>query len=235
MKYVITIIICLLLSYNSQAEQHTKLLVVTEHWPPFNYKLPDNSIGGIATKRVIEILNRAEIDFEIQLYPWARAYHLAQSQRNVLIYSIYRNKEREKFFHWICPILPTTELFLFTLSNSRIQANDIDELKKYTIGIVRKEVASIYLKAKGFKEGDNLFVSTNDDINLKALINRKIDFIIGTVPSMTARLRAIGKDFSTLRKIRFAGINENTEHCMALSLATPQHIVKKLQHATLVK
>lgn len=231
MKYV-AFSLLILFSLWAKTSHAQALNVVTEHWPPFNYQLANKEIGGIATEKVTRVLKEANIDFTLNLYPWARSYHMALSQPNTLIYSIYRNKQREHLFHWACPLLPRQDLYLFTLSkNKSIQKVDTKNLKQFKIGIVRQEIASIHLKAQGLKEGKELYVSASDDNNLKLLLEGKVDLIIGTIPSMKMRLENLNKAFSVLTAIDFPEINQDSEHCMAFSLNTPIYLVDKVRSA----
>ncbi len=77
-----------------------KVNVVTEDAYPFQY-IKNNKIVGPTTDLVKKLLTEAHVDYEINMYPWARAYNLALSKPNTIIYSIARTKEREDKFLWI--------------------------------------------------------------------------------------------------------------------------------------
>ncbi len=214
------------------SNQTQSLKVVTEHNPPFNYQLRNDKIVGSATNKVLEVLDEAKIDFTLNIYPWARSYKMALSQPNTLIYSIFRNKQREPLFQWVCPLLPGDELYLFSLKkNDAIQLKNIEDLKKYKIGVVREGIDSVYLKSQGFKEGKELYPSSNDGINLKLLLQEKVDLIISGTPSIEKRLKNISQNLSIVRKVSFPELNKDIELCMAFSLNTPSHIVDKVRTA----
>ena len=217
-------------SFSAKTYQAYTLTVVTEQSPPYNYQLKNKKIVGIATNKIIKVLNEAKIEFTLNIYPWARSYKLALTQPNILIYSIYRSKEREPLFQWVCSLLPKDDLYFFALKkNDSIKTINIEKLKQFKIGIIRQGLASIYLKAQGFKEGKELYVSSNDDTNLNLLLNENVDLIIVTLPSMKMRMENINKDLSIVRKINFPEINKESERCMAFSLDTPTHIVNKVR------
>jgi len=231
LKYIfLTLMICT--SFSVKAMQDQILHVVTEHSPPFNYQLKNKKIVGSGTDKVIKALDEANIDFSLDIYPWARAYKLALTQPNTLIYSIYRNKERKNLFQWACPLLPRNDLYLYALKkNSSVKAVNIDNLKQFKTGIVRQGLVSTFLKGKGFEEGKELYVATDDTTNLKLLLEGKIDLVIATITSMENRMKSINQALPLLRRVNFPEINIDTELCLAFSLDTPSDIVDKVRNA----
>lgn len=79
---------------------HTPLKVVTELSPPNQTRI-NNEVMGYSTEIVRLILAAANIDATIEIYPWARAYKMARSKPNTLIYSLAKTADREPLFHWI--------------------------------------------------------------------------------------------------------------------------------------
>ncbi len=65
------------------------LRVVTELSPP-HQTIKDGKVDGVSTQIVIATLKQAELDSHIEVYPWARAYYIATSVPNMLIYNIAR-------------------------------------------------------------------------------------------------------------------------------------------------
>ena len=231
MKYIFLSLL-ILTSFFAKTNQVYSLKVVTEHSPPYQYQLKNNKIVGTATDKVIKALNEVNSEFTLNIYPWARAYELALTQPNILIYSIYRNKQREHLFQWVCPLVLESDLYLFALKkNNSIQTMNIENLKQFKVGTVRQGVISIYLKVHGFKEGKELYLTSNDDTNLKLLLRERVDFVIGTTLSIKGRMKKINKDFSILKKISFPEINKDSERCMAFSLDTPSYIVDQVRSA----
>ncbi len=219
-------------SFSISANQDFILKVVTEHSPPFNYQLKNKQIVGTATDKVIRALNEANIKFTHSLYPWARSYKLALTQPNTLIYSIYRNKQREHLFQWVCPLVLDSDLYLFALKKKHaMKTLTTENLALFKTGIVRGGLGATYLQAHGLREGKELYSASNDDINLKLLLNEKIDFIIGTIPSLSRRMKNMNMDVAVFRRINFPEINKNSERCMAFSLDTPSYIVDKVRIA----
>lgn len=55
------------------------ITVVTEEYPPYNFRDADKKITGMATEVVEAVLKRAKLDYKVDIYPWARAYQMAQT------------------------------------------------------------------------------------------------------------------------------------------------------------
>lgn len=67
------------------------VLIVTEELPPYNFT-DQGTLTGLSTEVVQAVLHQLDLNARFQVMPWARAYELAQSAPNVLIYSITRTR-----------------------------------------------------------------------------------------------------------------------------------------------
>lgn len=208
--------------------------VVTESWQPYSYILPDGSVGGIATDKVRRILDKTEFAYTISLYPWARAYRTALTKKNVLIYPIYKIKERELKFQWLCPFLPTDPIYVYSLPARRdINISKLDDLKQYVIGIARDEFVYQYLTGQGFEEHRHLDITPTYNTSLHKLVNQRIDLIIGSGHSIDTRLKNLGYHEIQLRAVYEIDAQVVAGNCMALSLQTPVAVVEKIRSSLL--
>ena len=116
----------------------------------------------MATEVVEEVLKRTKINYKLGIYPWARAYQVAQDAPNVLIYSIGRNDQRENLFKWVGVIAPS-DVYLYRLkSRSDIKVGQMADVKHHRIDAVRDDVRAQYLhkagvpldRGQGLKAGD---------------------------------------------------------------------------------
>ena len=148
--------------------------IVTENFPPYNYKV-DDSIKGFSTSIVKTMLGMLKLKSKngIEVMPWVRAFETARVKKNVLIYSMGRNPKRENLFHWIGPIAPS-KYYLFSLKgNKSIEIKKLEDAKNYRIGTIREGVREQYLLSQGFKKGKNVFpTSTYFSSFLKLRANR---------------------------------------------------------------
>ncbi|NOU52218.1 transporter substrate-binding domain-containing protein [Pseudoalteromonas sp. JBTF-M23] len=208
------------------------LNVVTEEWVPYNFTDERGEIVGRATKKVREVLDDAQISYEIRSYPWVRSMKIAQTKANTMIYSIYRTEEREPLFLWACPLLSPVKEYLFKLrSRDDIKLTSLDDAKNYIISLVRGSITHEYLLAQGFKNGVNLDLTADPSASPRKLLARRVDFIITTEYTAYERMREMGRPFELL-EIAYEVKNANERQaCMAFSKNTDLSIIQSVRAA----
>jgi len=226
MKYFIYILSAMI-SIALVNAKAVELEVVTESWPPFI--IPDEEVSGVVTKRIREILKYADIDYAINIYPWNRAYHLAKTKPNILIYSIYKTKEREAYFHWFCPVYQSTPIRFYKLTSNQTNIDSIDAIKSSILGVMRGDNSHEYLLSLGFKSGVNLDVSSNENANLRKLIKGRVDVVIQSEESIKYRLNQLGADDSKITAGMLLHQEQKAEHCMALGIETKPELIEKVK------
>lgn len=225
MKNLLFIIYLLFISLAQGSEN--ELEVVTEDWPPFIIK--GEEVSGVVTKNIREILAKTDIKYSINIYPWARSFHLAKSNPNILIYSILRTKQREAKFNWICPIYKSTSIHAYKLTSNEININSLESIRTGVVGVMRGDHGYSFLVQEGFKEGVNLDLSSNEEINLKKLITGRVDVVIQAKESLNYRLKSIGVEGLDMVSGLVIGEGKSVEHCMALSLGTKPETINKIR------
>ncbi|MGQ0709079.1 MAG: substrate-binding periplasmic protein [Rhodoferax sp.] len=175
-----------------------RVIVATEEDPPYNYLDPGSQqIVGLSTEVVKEALKRAKVDYQLGLYAWARAYHMAQEQPNVLIFSIARTAPREKLFQWVDIIVPYNVYMYRLKSRPEVQAQSLEQLKGYRIGAVRDDVRAQYLE----KNGVPLDLVVENGSNVKKLASGRIDmFPIDEIAQVSLYKRE-GLDPASVEKV----------------------------------
>ena len=79
--------------------------LVTEVFPPYQQQSGDE-LHGWSVDIVRQIMQAAELPYQIDVMPWARAYKTAHSIPDTLIFSLLRTEERENEFAWVAPLCP---------------------------------------------------------------------------------------------------------------------------------
>ncbi|WP_281558863.1 transporter substrate-binding domain-containing protein [Thalassomonas sp. RHCl1] len=178
-KFFIFLLVGLLLPTTVAAKAGTaKLLIVTEHMPPFQMKI-DNELTGFTTDVIRAALALTPYKYQLALYPWSRSYNIASKKENACIYSIARTKEREKLFQWTTPISITNSSFVGLAANKSISLNSLEDAKKYHTAVLKDDFTQQHLLKHGFIVNKNLFIVDNPDSFLKLLITRNhIDLIL---------------------------------------------------------
>lgn len=170
------------------------MLVVTEQWPPFNYTDQHGQVVGRYTDAVRAILADAAIPYRIEVFPWARSFDLAKSKANVLIYTIFRNNEREPLFHWFCPLTTATPVYFLRLTQRQdIDVRNVVDAKRYRTGVVRDDHGHQYLQEQGFVEGVDFDVSADEETNLRKLLGGRVDLILQNDEAVRFRLAELGE------------------------------------------
>lgn len=203
-----------------------KITVVTEEMAPYNFIDEKGHIAGLATELVQEVFKRANIEYQINVYPWSRAYRMAQGSPNMAIYSMGRNEERESLFKWV-GVVATREVFIYKLkSRPDIKANRLEDLKQYKLGGIRDGLRTMYLRREGLAVEE----STDDSSNIKKLQAHRID----AFPIDDANLAYLspknGLDLDTMeRLIKLEKMSGDLY--LAFSLQTADDIVEKCRFA----
>lgn len=203
-----------------------KITVVTEEYPPFNYMDSGKKITGMSTDVVEEVLKRAKIDYQLGMYPWARAYQMAQDEPNVAIYSIGRSEKREAMFKWVDVIAPYN-VFLYKLkTRTDIKASDLAGVKNLRIGAVREDVRAQYLEKQGVK----MDLVTDDGVNVKKLAAERIDLFPIDEMGVVALYKREGLDpASVVQVVKLEALSSGLY--LAFSKQTPDEIVNKCKKA----
>ena len=232
LKLLYSLIIISYFSSSVFAQEQT-LEIVTEHWPPYIVQASDvkGEISGIVTKKIKAIFDNTTLKYQITAYPWARSYYLAKTKPNTLIYSIYKTEQRSKHFKWFCPIHDKTPVNIYKLKNNQTDITNLISLENAIVGVLRNDNSHNYMLDKGFIEGKNLLVSSNEENNIHHLLSGKIDAVIQSREALLYRIKDSGltiADFDIGFQLHKEG---NTEHCMALSNNSDPELIKTVENA----
>lgn len=160
-----------------------KLHVVTELSPPYQ-TLEQNHIGGSATEKVRKFLAMSNLDYEIAMYPWARAMLTVQKSPNTLIYSIAKTPSRINNFHWLIKTYQFKPYLVGRKNQKQLQLTELNDAKLKRIAVQRNDFAHEYLLSHGFSEGDNLIITNSIVESWHLLKNNRVDYIVEEYPAM---------------------------------------------------
>ena len=201
------------------------LTVVTELTPP-NQTLINNQVTGDSTELVKAIFAKANLQANIELYPWARAYNMALKKPNTLIFSMAKTPEREALFHWIGEIATYQMGFVKLSSRSDINITSNEQAKQYKIAVQRHDLAAQRLTERGY-----VVVYTSDITkSYQLLMAGKVDLIIDDknyISAMAEQLAldearfsfAYAIDFLTMKGYLAASLNTQPSYIKALKQA----------------
>jgi polar amino acid transport system substrate-binding protein len=224
-------VLLLILSPMVAASEET-IHITTENWPPSNYQDENGKIVGHATEKVHTVFKRAGVPYTINIYPWARAYHLAVTQANTAVYTILRTPRREAQFQWVCPLQKSAKMHFYRLTSRKdVVMTSIKAAKKYKTSVSRNEYGHQFLKNNGFVESINIDVSSGDMVNVKKLFNRRVDLIIESEYSINSLLKKANRSPKEVTQLLPLDTAPESPNCLAFGLKTPKIIVDKIRTA----
>lgn len=191
-------LITLILFLNIWAAEIT---IVTENQPPLQFTQNGIVTDGLSFDLINSALKKLNINTQINSYPWARSYNLALTEENVLIFSLTRTKEREDLFKWIDTI-HILEDYLWALKDNLEIKGKItpEEIKKFKTAVQRDDQQYFFLKEWGLTENAGLVVVPTQDLALKMLYAKRVDFIMESDILMDKRAESNGFDPNKLSK-----------------------------------
>jgi polar amino acid transport system substrate-binding protein len=152
------------------------LTLYTEEFAPFNYT-QDGVITGVSTEVVNHIMADTGYNITIKSLPWSESYEKAQIEKNALIYSISRRKQREPLFKWIGIITPTSYSVKVLKSRKEIKIDTLEDMKEFKIGTNAEDVVETWMIGKGFSLSDFERTTGSNSVvkNFRKLLNKEID------------------------------------------------------------
>lgn len=207
----------------------TPLRVVTEQSPP-HQTLINGVVAGLSTELVQATLTEAGVSASIEIYPWARALHIARSQPNVLIYNIARTKERENEFHWIGKVAAYQLGFVKLSHRNDVNISSLTDAANYTVAVQRDDLAANFLQNNNFKIDKQLMLVTDIAESWRLLINGNVDLIVDDPVALIDMATSLAVP-ATYVSFVYA-IPELEQHTwLAASLDTPADVISQLQLA----
>ena len=221
-------LLCIFWCYSIINVHAIDLEIVAEDFPPYEYK-ENGKVTGFTVELIEVLLTKTGHKGKTKILPWARAYQIALTKKNVLIHTMARKKERENLFKWIGPISPRIIYFYKLKKRTDIQVNTLEDAKNYKIGVVRGQAVRDLLIANGFEEKKNIFTVTGDDQNIEKLFVERIELIDNTDFMLRWRLIRLGLYYGKVEKVFV--VDDSTDYYMAFSKKTSDEIVNQFRKA----
>lgn len=232
MKYYLSLTITIFILFgvsNAIGQSLPKFKIMTEPWIPYQFEDENGDIKGIAADLLVLMLERVNSSQgrnDIKMYPWVRGYLNVQKQKNTILFSTTRTKERENMFKWVGPIFQNTTQ-LIAKKDSIIEITTPKDLHKYKMGTVIGDVGEQYLQRYGFTL-EQMQRNNKSSYNITKLKLGRIDLVVQSWEGFASEAKAIG-----LNPDNFKGVfTVNTaDICYAFHKETPDWIIHKFQTA----
>jgi len=229
-KFYFIFYLCTLIYSATTLADENSLHFLTEHLPPYQYIYNEKVVGGFSVELVKKALKLTSFKGKFSVYPWSRAFKYAQTQPNTFIFVIIRSKEREPLFKWVSHIVDY-RYYLFGLSNRNdINANSLEDTKKYKLIATREGYDAQFLLANSFKLNKNLMLSSSEQDKWNMLLKGRADLVMSNDWVAAEHLESYGIEqnrLNILSQVKEAKI----EGYLAASLNTPDETVTKLRRA----
>lgn len=192
---VIGLLVSLTWSVNANAEE---VKVVTEYLHRFQMEKPDGTLGGYAAEVVEAMFLITKDKPIIEAMPWARAYKIAREEKNVMIFSLARTRERENLFQWV-GLLGNDRLYVWGLSKRFPQnLTDINQLKDFSFVATKASNPERILTSLGITR---IYSVSDQDQILGMIFKGRAELAVSSELSMEYRAQKLGLDFSELRSV----------------------------------
>jgi polar amino acid transport system substrate-binding protein len=207
------------------------LRVVTELSPP-HQTVKDGKVDGVSTQIVLATLKQAGLESRIEVYPWARAFYIATSAPNVLIYNMARTPERENEFHWIGPVANYRLGLVRLTERADLSPNHIKDLGSAVIAVQRGDFSVVFLQQQGLKIGKELQLSADILESWRLLIKGKVDYVVDDEAALALMEKQLSQPEGVTRFVLAIPQLEQKTY-LAASKTTDPELVRKLQQAHL--
>ena len=205
------------------AEPHIQ--VIAESWYPYSYE-ENGVVLGRATATVRKVMERAGFDYDIALYPWPRAYRMAQERENLLVSAMVKTPEREQAFQFVGQVMEGDRLYFFGIKGrADIKLAQADDAKAFRIATSQDSAMMDYLVAHEFPDVQPLF-----DIRLgfKQLRYGRIDLLLTSAVNVAAHVRT--GDIEPGSVVPYVWAFDAAPH-MAFSAQTSPQVVARTREA----
>lgn len=224
------LLLCLLLLLLSMTTfSDESIRVITEHLPPYQIVENHTLVGGTSLEIMYHVLQRAGYPKSIEVLPWARAYHIALNEKNVVIFSMTRSSDRESLFQWIGSLRQLNYYFYSLKTNTHIQLTATNEALKYKAVAVRNSFEAQTLIKQGFIPDKNLILTSNYLNAWNILLKGRADITFANALIGDGVYKIISMSTNPFVKQDF--VVEKTELFVAASKNTSKAIILKLQTA----
>lgn len=203
------------------APARPRLYITTETSAPSSM-LEGARVVGIATDKVREAMQRAGVDYSIELLPWKRAYLAAQQRPDACVYSTSRTPEREGLFKWVGPTA-VAEWVMMARADSKLKLRSLEDARGLRIGTYNGDARDAYLRTRGFRVD-----AANEDLaNAGKLLLDRIDLWAASLRSGSTILSRYGYDKKIVPLLVFNRI----ELYLACNPGVPDAVVARLNAA----
>lgn len=189
-NFITSLSILLCISFNPFSAQATpKILAVTEDYPPNAIVLGDGEFDGFLIELTNLIFEQAQLDKQIIIIPWARAYKTAITTPNTLIFGMRKTKKREKQFKWAGPVFKNSQdpwsnkkdfkIEFLALKENQYDVKTLNDLKQYNVSSIRNDALTEMLLDKYHWPKKQVLQAADWEQSIQLMLHGRADFVAG--------------------------------------------------------
>lgn len=167
------IVLFSILSFMTSSACAEHLFITTEEYPPYNTRGADGHPSGVYMDQLRLVFDKARVDYDATIMPWARAIALAENRPMHCVVAAARTPARESHFKWVSPVHIDRNI-LVGLKERRLRFKTLDDAKDYLVGTQRNDYTQAVLQSLGFARID---LSADFDKTLAKLAAGRIDLM----------------------------------------------------------
>ncbi|MFZ6818917.1 substrate-binding periplasmic protein [Undibacterium sp. Ji22W] len=119
--------------YGFAAPKQVLKVVTSDINFPYNF-VKDQRVQGLSVDVAQELAARLGMRLEIEVLPWTRALHTAQTQASVMLFTVAKTAAREKNYYWIGPVTRSEEWLYKLKRRTEIKIGTLDDARDYLVG-----------------------------------------------------------------------------------------------------
>jgi len=173
----------------STAYASPKILAVTEEYTPNSIILEPGKFDGFLIELTNLIFKQAQLDKQIIVIPWARAYKTALTTPNTLIFGMRKTKKREHLFKWAGTVFKDSQdpwsnkkdfkIEFLALKGKNYEVNTLSDLKKYNVSSIRNDALTEMLLEKYHWPKKQILQAADWKQSIQLMLRGRADFVAG--------------------------------------------------------
>ena len=204
------------------------LTFLTENYAPFNYE-KNGRLKGISIELLLKMfrqVNSSKTAEDIKVLPWARAYKMAQTEKNTVLFSTTRTKSREKLFKWVGPIAPTV-VSIIAKKGENFKIDSVADINALRVATVKDDIGELLLTNMGISIND-LVRTSSSKAAARVLAAGRVDLWSYEQSVAKWNLNEVGQNPDDYKIVK---ILEKSHLYFAIQKDTDDKLVKSLQDA----
>ncbi|WP_189376485.1 substrate-binding periplasmic protein [Thalassotalea profundi] len=175
-----------------------EITAYTELLTPYQILDEDNKLTGFSTAVVKTLANKVNDTVNFELLPWERAYRGVKENKNTLIFSLYRSKQREKHFKWVGKLDENIHNFYALRSNVATHIKSEKATKRLITAVISNSYEDKTLTARGYT---NLMRVSNEKQVVNMLFSHRIDLLFGSEVTIANLVTEAGRSIDDIIKL----------------------------------